>query len=216
MIRQKKPLEVKPILPGIAATARAAAGMLLLLTLLLGVIYPLLVTSIAQTVFHAQANGSLIERNGKVIGSELLGQEFTQAKYFWGRLSATTPPYNAAASAGSNFSPANPKALAAAKARLSALARHEAKKGAKTPADLVTASGSGLDPHISVEAAEYQVARVAHARGMKELEVRALMEAHIEENGFGFLGAPYVNVLLLNLALDQGSGAGGQGSGKSK
>lgn len=177
---------------------RACVALLALFTLLLGGIYPVIVMSIGQMVFPSKAAGSLIVRNGKVVGSELLGQPFTQPKYFWGRLSATVPPYNAAASAGSNFSPANPKLAEAASIRIAALQKNSAHK-MPIPMDLVTASASGLDPHISVWAAEYQVERVAKARGLKEAAVRALVAEHTDDNLFG---EPFVNVLLLNLALE--------------
>lgn len=182
---------------------RAAFCLVALCTLLFGFIYPLLVTAAAQLLFHHKAGGSLIVRGDKIIGSSLLGQEFTEAKYFWGRLSATTPPYNAAASGGSNFSPANPKLLKAASERIGALQRADAQNRMKIPVELITASGSGLDPHISLMAAEYQLARVARARGMKTEALRALVKNYIETNGFGLLGAPYVNVVKLNMALDE-------------
>lgn len=177
---------------------RTCIALLALFTLLLGGVYPVIVMSIGQMVFPSKAAGSLIMKNGKVIGSELLGQPFTQPKYFWGRLSATVPPYNAAASAGSNFSPANPKLAEAASTRIAALQKSSAHK-MPIPMDLVTASASGLDPHISVWAAEYQVERVAKARGLKEAAVRALVAEHTDDNLFG---EPFVNVLLLNLALE--------------
>lgn len=186
--------------------------MLLLLTLLTGGLYPLLVLGITQTVFHTQANGSLIIRDGKVIGSELLAQPFTQAKYFWGRPSATTPPYNAAASSGSNLNPGNPELLKAVKARVAALQKYDAK--GKIPIDLVTASGSGLDPHISLAAAEYQVDRVARARGMKPEDVRKLVKRYTEGHRWDIFGPERVNVLLLNLALDKSSESRVQSSEK--
>ncbi|MDE3016685.1 MAG: potassium-transporting ATPase subunit KdpC [Pseudomonadota bacterium] len=186
---------------------RASFGLVLLMTLLLGGAYPLAVMGVARALFHHKANGSLIEKDGKVVGSELLGQQFDSPKYFWGRLSATTPPYNAAASGGSNFSPANPALLAAANARLKALQQADPGQRARVPVDLVTASGSGIDPHISLKAAQYQLPRVARARRMKEEDVRAIMEKYVERPGFGLIGAPYVNVVRLNLALDRESGA---------
>jgi len=182
---------------------RTAFSLLLILTLLLGGIYPLVVMGFAQTFFHHRAGGSLILRGDRVLGSSLLGQEFTSPKYFWGRLSATTPPYNAAASGASNFSPANPKLLEAVNARIAALKKADPQNKARIPVDLVTASGSGLDPHISHAAADYQIARVAAARGMKESQVKALVEQYTEKPGFGLLGDPYVNVVKLNLALDE-------------
>jgi potassium-transporting ATPase KdpC subunit len=177
---------------------RAALVVLAALSVVTGLAYPLLVTGIAQAAFPRQSNGSLIEKNGKVVGSALIGQPFSDAKYFWGRLSDTSPfPYNAASSSGSNYGPMNPALIDAARARLAAL-------GGKTPVpvDLVTSSGSGLDPDISPAAAEYQVPRVAKARHLSEARVRALVAAHTESRTFGVLGEPIVNVLELNLALD--------------
>jgi K+-transporting ATPase ATPase C chain len=190
--------------------------MLALLTLVTGVLYPLAVTGISQVVFHDQANGSLITRDGKTVGSALIGQPFSDAKYFWSRPSATAPmPYNAAASTGSNQGPLNPALHDAVKTRIEALrAADPAAAPAATPqpitvvasravpVDLVTASGSGLDPHISPAAAEYQVARVARSRGLSEDDVRALVSEHTQGRQLGFLGEPRVNVLELNLALD--------------
>lgn len=186
-----------------ANSLRAAFSLLLLMTLLLGAVYPLAVTAVSQLLFAQRAHGSLIERGGKVVGSALLGQEFTEEKYFWGRLSATTPPYNAGASGGSNLSPANPKLLDAANVRIAALQQADPQNTSLIPVDLVTASASGLDPHISVAALEYQVSRVAKVRGMKPGDVRALVEKNTENPGFGLLGEPYVNVLRINLALDE-------------
>jgi potassium-transporting ATPase KdpC subunit len=190
---------------------RISITLLALLTLLLGGIYPVVTLSLAQLAFPSQASGSLITRDGKVIGSELLGQSFTQPKYFWGRLSATTPPYNAAASSGSNLSPANPKLLEAANARIAALQKSSANND-KVPIDLVTASASGLDPHISAAAAEYQVERVARARGMKESDVRARVNEHTQR----WFDVAYVNVLELNMALDEKAGSGARVSGSGK
>jgi K+-transporting ATPase KdpC subunit len=175
-----------------------------LLTLLTGVLYPLVVTGIAQLVFPRQANGSLIIRDGQTVGSTLIGQPFDDPKYFWGRLSATSPfPYNAAASSGSNLGPSNPALMAAVQARIDALKAADPGNTLPIPVDLVTASASGLDPHISVAAAYYQVPRVARARGMTEAAVIALINQYTEGRQFGFLGEPRVNVLLLNLALNE-------------
>jgi K+-transporting ATPase ATPase C chain len=175
-----------------------AIRMLVVMTVITGVAYPLIVTGISQVAFKEQANGSLVEKDGKVVGSRLIGQPFSDPKYFWGRPSATSPmPYNGAASSGSNQGPTNPALKEAVEGRIK-------DHGGKTPvpADLVTASGSGLDPHISPAAAEYQVARVAKARGMSEEKVRALVAEHRQGRQLGILGEPRVNVLRLNLALD--------------
>jgi K+-transporting ATPase KdpC subunit len=175
-----------------------------LLTLLTGVLYPLVVTGATQLVFPRQANGSLIVRNGQAVGSTLIGQPFDDPKYFWGRLSATGPfPYNAAASSGSNLGPTNPALLDAVQARIAALKAADPTNAQQIPVDLVTASGSGLDPDISVAAALYQVSRVARARGLREPDVIALIDQYTEGRQLGFLGEPRVNVLLLNLALDE-------------
>jgi K+-transporting ATPase ATPase C chain len=182
---------------------RPAVVILVLLTVVTGVAYPLLVTAIAQAVFPSQANGSLVVRDGKVVGSSLIGQPFDDPKYFWGRLSATAPfPYNAGASSGSNYGPLNPALSAAAKGRIDALRKADPGNAAPVPVDLATASGSGLDPHISPAAALYQVSRVAKARGVDPAQVRRLVEQHIEGRQLGVLGEPRVNVLRLNLALD--------------
>jgi len=188
---------------------RPAFFMLLILTLITGVIYPLAVTGIAQVVFPHQANGSLIMANGKAVGSELIGQQFVDPKYFWGRISETgTFPYNAfnaenlTASSGSNFGPLNPALTDMVKARIDALKAADPSNTLPIPVDLVTSSGSGLDPHISVAAALYQVHRVASARGLSEVDVQSLVEKNTEGRQFFFLGEPRVNVLKLNLALD--------------
>ena len=188
---------------------RPAILMLLLLTVITGVIYPLAVTGIAQIAFPRQANGSLIVVDGKTYGSELIGQQFSDPEYFWGRLSATGDfPYNAfnaetlTGSSGSNYGPVNPALMDAVQARIDALKAADPGNTSPIPVDLVTASGSGLDPHISVAAALYQVHRVAAARGLDEAQVRSLVEEYTEGRQFGILGEPRVNVLLLNLALD--------------
>ncbi len=176
---------------------------LVLLTALTGVAYPLVVTGIAQVVFPKQANGSLIVQDGKVVGSELIGQQFADPKHFWGRASATSPyPYNAAASSGSNQGPTNPALADAVAARVKALKDADPANTKPVPVDLVTASASGLDPHISIAAADYQVDRVAKARGLDAARVRKLVARHTEGRQWGFLGEPRVNVLALNLDLD--------------
>jgi len=183
---------------------KPAIIILVLLSLVTGVAYPLVVTGIAQIMFPAQANGSLIVKDGKPVGSSLIGQPFDDPKYFWGRLSATSPfPYNAGASSGSNYGPLNPAFHATAKARIDALHEADPDNKASIPVDLVTASGSGLDPHVSPAAALYQVSRVAKARKLDETRVRQLVESHIEGRQLGVLGEPRVNVLRLNLALDE-------------
>jgi K+-transporting ATPase ATPase C chain len=186
-----------------AAQLRSALMVFFILTILTGVAYPLAVTGIAQLLFPHQANGSLIYKDGKPIGSPLIGQPFDEPKYFWGRPSATAPfPYNAAASSGSNLGPTNPALPEAVKTRVAALKAADPGNDAPVPVDLVTASGSGLDPHISPAAAEYQVRRVARARGKEEAFVRTLIIQHTEERQLGMLGEPRVNVLALNLTLD--------------
>lgn len=181
---------------------RQAIVVLLAATLLTGVIYPLAVTLAARSLFPDQAEGSLIVRDGQVVGSAWIGQSFHRPEYFWGRPSATAPfPYNAAASGGSNLGPSNPLLVEQVRKRLNEL-EAAGTSVERIPVDLVTASASGLDPHISPEAAEVQVSRVASRRGIREDEVRRLVAAHTEGRQFGVLGEPRVNVLKLNLALD--------------
>ena len=178
---------------------RAALVSLAVLTLVTGIVYPVVVTAIAQLVFPHQANGSLIVKDGKVVGAALIGQPFDDPKYFWGRPSATSPfGYNAASSSGSNLSPTNPTLVKSVQERVDALRAADPDNRAPVPVDL----GSGLDPHISPAAALYQVNRVAKARKVDPASVRELVERHTEGRQFGFLGEPRVNVLALNLALD--------------
>ena len=184
---------------------RPAFTLFAVLSIVTGLAYPLAVTGIAQLAFPWAANGSLILRDGKAVGSELIGQSFADPKHFWSRPSATSPmPYNAANSAGSNQGPANPALADAVKGRIEALRAADPGNTAPVPADLVTASASGLDPHISRAAADYQVARVARVRALPEAQVRELVEQHTERPLLGFIGEPRVNVLQLNLALDAG------------
>jgi K+-transporting ATPase ATPase C chain len=180
---------------------RYALGFVVLLTVLTGVIYPLAVTGIAQALFRHQSNGSLMSDNGEVVGSELIGQPFSDPRYFWGRLSAAE--YDAAASSGSNYGPTNPALLEAIQARIDALKAVDPDNEEPIPVDLVTASGSGLDPHISIAAARYQIPRVARYRGLSEDQVSALVHRFTQGRQFGILGEPRVNVLKLNLALDE-------------
>jgi K+-transporting ATPase ATPase C chain len=182
---------------------RAAVVAIVVLTILTGVIYPLVVTGIAQLVFPHQANGSLIKENDTVVGSSLIGQSFDgDPKYFWGRLSATSPaPYDGSASGGSNLGPTNPALVDNVKKRLDALHDADPDNHEPVPVDLVTASGSGLDPHISPAAAEYQLPRVARLRGKSEDELRKVIAGHTEERTLGLLGEPRVNVLELNREL---------------
>ncbi len=189
---------------------RPALVVLFALTIITGVAYPLVITGIAQLVFPRQANGSLIMQNGKVVGSELIGQQFSDPKYFWGRLSATGDyPYNAfnaqtlTGSSGSNYGPMNPALLKAAQARIDALRAADPGNTAPIPVDLVTASGSGLDPNISVAAALYQAPRVARLRGLSLAQVQALIARYTQGRQLGFMGEPRVNVLEVNLALDR-------------
>ena len=182
---------------------RPALVLFFLLSLITGVVYPLVVTGVAKTLFPQQAAGSLISRDGKVIGSDLIGQNFSDPKHFWGRPSATSPmPYNASASGGSNIGPLNPTLTDAVKGRIEALRAAEPGNTAAVPVDLVTTSASGLDPHISPAAARYQVARVARLRGLPADKVQALVDTHTDKPLFGILGESRVHVLRLNLALD--------------
>lgn len=183
---------------------RIALIFLGLFTVITGIIYPLVVTGIAQAFFHHQANGSLIEENGESIGSKLIGQPFSDPEYFWGRLSATSSfPYNADSSSGSNYGPTNPALRDAVQERIDALKVVDPDNNEPIPVDLVTFSASGLDPHISIAAANYQVPRVARYRGLSKEQVYALVDRFTEGRQFGILGEPRVNVLQLNLALDE-------------
>ena len=186
-----------------AAYLRPALVSLIFFTLITGVAYPLVVTGIAQVIFPFKANGSLIVKDGKVVGSALIGQVFDEPKYFWGRPSATSPyGYNAGSSSGSNLSPTNPDLIKAVQGRVEALRAADPGNTAPVPVDLVTASGSGLDPHITPAAALYQVPRVARERKLAPDAVRALVERNTDGRFLGLLGEPRVNVLTLNLALD--------------
>jgi potassium-transporting ATPase KdpC subunit len=183
---------------------KPAVVMLLALTALTGILYPLLVTGIAQVLFADAANGSLIERDGKLVGSALIGQHFSEPKYFWGRPSATGPvPYNAAASSGANQGPLNPALAVAVQVRIDALKAADPSQNAAIPVDLVTASASGLDPHISPAAAEWQAPRIARLRGLSLDAVSGLVAQHTQDRQFGVLGEARVNVLQLNMALDE-------------
>jgi potassium-transporting ATPase KdpC subunit len=182
---------------------RQSFMLLLVLTVITGVLYPLAATGLSQWMFPHQANGSLIERDGKPIGSALIGQSFTDPKYFWGRPSATSPnPYNASASSGSNQGPANAALADAVKQRIAALHAVDPGNTAPVPVDLITASASGLDPEISPAAAQYQLERVAKARGLSTAQMQALVNEYTRGRQLGVLGEPRVNVLQLNLALD--------------
>ncbi len=182
---------------------RPAIVSIAIFTLLTGILYPLFITGIAQLVFPHQANGSLIVKNGQIVGSELIGQQFDDPRYFWGRLSATAPfPYNAASSSGSNLGPTNPALLAEVKQRIADLKAADPTDTAPIPVDLVTSSGSGLDPDISLAAAQYQVSRVAKARSLSVDTIQKLVQQYTHGRQFWVLGEPRVNVLELNLALD--------------
>ena len=186
------------------AQIRPAIVSFILLTVITGVLYPLLVTGISQVVFHQQAQGSLITlSDGKVVGSSLIGQNFDDPKYFWGRLSATSPSYNASASSGSNLGPSNSALTDNIKARIAALKTVDPNNTALIPVDLVTSSGSGLDPHISLAAANYQLSRVAHRRGLSEETIKTIVNQYTQGRFLGLLGEPVVNVLQLNLAIDE-------------
>ena len=183
---------------------RNAFMSVVIFTVLTGLLYPLTVTGISQAIFPRQANGSIIAKNGRPVGSSLIGQQFADPKYFWGRLSATEPfPYNGGASSGANRGPNNPALVTAVQRRIAALRAADPDNTAGIPVDLVTASGSGLDPHISPAAASYQVHRISQVRRIDEARVRALVAAHVEDRQFGILGEPRINVLRLNLALDE-------------
>lgn len=190
--------------PPVLSLAARALGMLAALTSVTGLLYPLLVTALAQVVFPDQANGSLIREGETTVGSRLIGQPFDEPGYFWGRPSATTPaPYNGGSSAASNLGPTSGALTRAAAARVEALRRADPGNAAPIPVDLVTSSASGLDPHVTPAAALYQARRVARARGLDEGRVRQLVRAHTEDRTFGVLGEPRVNVLLLNRSLDE-------------
>ena len=182
---------------------RPAAVVLLVMTALTGLVYPLVVTGVGQGLLPHQANGSLIWRDGRAVGSELIGQSFDDPRYFWGRLSATSPPYNAAASSGSNQGPMSPALAESAKARLEALRKADPGNAAPVPVDLATSSGSGLDPHIGLKNAFLQARRVAPARGIGTEALEKIIRAHTEGRDLGIFGEPRVNVLRLNLALDK-------------
>ena len=183
---------------------RPAVSLLIVMTLILGILYPLAITGISKLAFGGEADGSLIYKGGNLIGSTLIGQSFSDPKYFWGRPSATSPqPYNGLASSGSNLGPLNPALLDQVKANQKSLHDADPDNQWAIPVDLVTASGSGLDPEISVAAARYQAARVARARNVPLSQVEDLIKAHQQERLFGFIGEQRVNVLTLNMALDQ-------------
>ncbi|MBF0272128.1 MAG: potassium-transporting ATPase subunit KdpC [Magnetococcales bacterium] len=183
---------------------KTALSMLILMTILTGILYPAVVTGLAQSLFFWEANGSLLRVNGQIVGSNLIGQPFSDPRYFWGRPSATAPmPYNGASSSGSNLGPLNPALKEAVEARIAALKESNPTQKQPIPVELVTTSGSGLDPHISPAAALWQAPRVAQLRGMSAPVVNELIQRHTSGRTFGLLGEPRVNVLTLNLALDQ-------------
>lgn len=184
------------------ALLRPALVIFAIMTIVTGVVYPLAITAVGQVLFNHQANGSVIERGGKAVGAELIGQQFTSPRYFWSRPSATGPAYNGGASTGSNLGPTNPALWEAVQQRVDALRTAHPNAEGDLPIELVTASGSGLDPHISPAAANFQAGRVAEARGMSENVVLKAIAEHTEGRTLGVLGEPRVNVLLLNLALD--------------
>jgi K+-transporting ATPase ATPase C chain len=204
--RASNPTRAIPTDPVAEGTLRGeilpALLMLAMLSVITGLIYPLVTTGIAQALFPRQANGSLIVHDGRVVGSSWIGQSFAAPGYFWGRLSGTAPAFNAGASSGSNYGPLNPALADMVKARVEALRAADPEAALPIPVDLVTASGSGLDPHISVAAAEYQIRRVAQARGLSPEAVRALVTQHTTGRFLGLIGEPVVNVLEVNLALD--------------
>jgi len=188
-----------------SSIVRPAVVLFLLMTAITGIAYPLLVTGMGQVLFPSQAGGSLIERNGKAVGSSLIGQPFDDPKYFWSRPSATTPqPYNGTGSTGSNLGPLNPALADAVKSRIDALHAADPGNESSIPVDLVTASGSGLDPDVSLAAAYYQATRIARVRGLTAKSVGQLVASHAKGRVLGLFGEPRVNVLELNLALDGG------------
>ena len=194
------------MLSTLASQLRPALSLFLVLTVVTGLAYPAAVTGLARALFPAQAAGSLIEHEGRVVGSTLVGQNFTDPGHFWGRPSATAPyPYNGAASGGANQGPLNPALVDAVKERIEALKAADPDNKGPVPVDLVTASASGLDPHISVAGAQYQAARVARARGLDPAVLQSLIARHTEDRLLGLFGEPRINVLALNLALDQTS-----------
>jgi K+-transporting ATPase ATPase C chain len=195
----------------LSSIIRPTVVLFLLLTVLTGFVYPLVVTGVARVAFADQAQGSLIVRSGKMVGSRLIGQSFSDPKYFWSRPSATSPqPYNGTSSGGSNLGPLNPALTDAIKMRIQALQAAGPGNKAAVPVDLVTASASGLDPHISVAAAQYQAARVARARGLSVAAVQRLLATYTAGRLWGVLGEPRINVLELNLALDERAARNGQ------